>query len=125
MAVVWTDIESFSRPPIERGGSCADTEASWGHRRGDGPGQADELFYGDYLGLCVMVKEECGADVPELARRMLLSACHVDPPAAFVAVLERLSESGVGIGDVLNDSGYATVLRRSGPHRFGISARRS
>ncbi len=33
LAVDWTDLESFSRPPPARGGDCADPEASWGHRK--------------------------------------------------------------------------------------------
>ena len=38
-AIDWTDAESFSRPPSEADGPCADPEAHFGHRRGDGPGQ--------------------------------------------------------------------------------------
>ena len=44
LAVDWTDVESFSRPPPAKGGDCADPEASWGHRRSDSPGPEDELF---------------------------------------------------------------------------------
>ena len=33
LAVDWTDLESFSRPPPVKGGNCADPEASWGHRK--------------------------------------------------------------------------------------------
>jgi hypothetical protein len=33
LAVDWTDLESFSRPPPARGGPCADPEASWGTAR--------------------------------------------------------------------------------------------
>jgi hypothetical protein len=106
-AVDWTDVESFARPPLKVGGETADPEASWGHRRGDGPGQKDELFYGDYLQLATMVREETGEDVPELVRRLLLTSCHVDPPPAFVPVLENMVRSGVALGDVLNDSGYS------------------
>lgn len=106
-AVDWTDVESFARPPLKVGGETADPEASWGHRRGDGPGQKDELFYGDYLQLATMVSEENGEDVPELVRRLLLTSCHVDPPPAFVPVLENMVASGVALGDVLNDSGYS------------------
>ena len=107
LAVDWTDVESFARPPLKVGGETADPEASWGHRRGDGPGQKDELFYGYYLQLATMVREENGEDVPELVRRLLLTSCHVDPPPAFVAVLENMVASGVALGDVLCDSGYA------------------
>jgi hypothetical protein len=107
LAIDWTDVESFARPPLEEGGPTADPEASWGHRRGDGPGQRDELFYGFYLGLATLVREERGPAVPELARRMLLTSCHVDPVPAFVPVLENMVDTGVPLGDVLNDSGYS------------------
>jgi hypothetical protein len=46
LAVGWTDLETFSRPPPAKGGPCADPEASWGHRSGGGPGQDSELFFG-------------------------------------------------------------------------------
>jgi hypothetical protein len=46
LAVDWTDVESYAKPPLHEGGPCADPDASWGHRRGDGPGQADEMFWG-------------------------------------------------------------------------------
>jgi len=107
LAVDWTDVESFGRPPTEEGGATADPEASWGHRRGDGPGQRDELFYGFYLGLATMVHDEDGAAVAELVRRMLLANCHADPVPAFVGVLSDMVRSGVPLGDVLNDSGYS------------------
>jgi len=142
LAVDWTDVEAFARPPIpassrsakeeegdkavpdarvdtdahdtdaggaeaEEGRPSADPEASWGHRRGDGPGQRDELFYGLYLGLATMVREERGPAVPELVRRALLTSCHVDPVPAFVPVLENMVDTGVPLGDVLNDSGYS------------------
>jgi hypothetical protein len=133
LAVDWTDVEAFARPPIpassgstkakangsdqavpdargaenKDGRLSADPEASWGHRRGDGPGQKDESFYGNFLQLGTMVREEAGPAVPELVRRLLLTSCHVDPPPAFVGVLENMVASGVPLGDVLNDSGYS------------------
>ena len=106
-AVDWSDLEAFSRPPVEKGGPCADPEASWGHRRGDGPGQKDELFFGYYFGAATMVRDEQGPVVAELTRRITATSCHVDPVPAFVPVLEHMVESGVGLGDVLSDSGYA------------------
>jgi hypothetical protein len=33
LAVDWTDLESFSRPPPRGTSDCADPEASWGHRK--------------------------------------------------------------------------------------------
>lgn len=107
LAIDWTDVESFARPPLSEGGPTADPQAYWGHRRGDGPGQRDELFWGFYLSLGTMVREELGADVAELVRRMSLTGCRVDPVPAFVAVLENMVGSGIPLGDVLSDSGYA------------------
>ena len=69
--------------------------------------ERDELFYGFYLGLATMVREESGPDVPELVRRMGLTSCHVDPVPAFVPILESMVVSGAPLGDVLNDSGYS------------------
>ncbi len=64
LAVDWSDLETFSRPPPQRGGDCADPEASWGHRRGDSPGQKDELFYGYYISAATMVTEDNGPPSP-------------------------------------------------------------
>ncbi|MCA1699976.1 MAG: hypothetical protein LC790_14170, partial [Actinobacteria bacterium] len=86
---------------------CADPEASWGHRRGNHPGQTDEAFYGYYLQAATTVKDEHGANVPELVRRMLLTSCDHDPPRALVPVLQRMAASAIKLGDLLADSGYA------------------
>jgi len=107
LAVDWSDLETFSCPPPAKGGYCAGPEASWGHRRGDSPGQKDELFYGYYVSAGTMVTEENGPPVPELARRMTLTTCHLDPARAMVPVLQRMPAGGVPLGDVLDDSGYA------------------
>ncbi len=141
LAVDWTDLESFSRPPRKRGaeaeggeglpedteaaaqkknGDCADPEASWGHRRAGGPGQKDEAFFGYYLQAATIVKEENGPEAGELVRRILLSTCRVDPPAAFTGVLQRMTASGVKLGDVLADSGYAYRL----PENWALPLRR-
>ena len=106
-AVDWTDLETFSRPPAKGGERCADPEASWGHRRGNSPGERDEVFYGYYLQVVTAVKEERGPAVPELVRRIQIGSCDVDPPAALVPVLGRMAAAGIEIGDVLADSGYA------------------
>ena len=94
LAVDWTDMESFACPPVPDVRPSADPEASWGHRRGHGPGQKDELFFGYYLSAATMVNEEAGPAVPELVRRATLSSCHVDPVPAFVPVLEDLAARG-------------------------------
>ena len=107
LAVDWTDLESFSRPPPAKGGCCADPEASWGHRRNNRPGDAGELFFGYYLSAGIMMRDETAPAVPELARRATLSACRHDPARAFVPVLTAMPAAGIPLGDVLADSGYA------------------
>ena len=107
LAVDWTDLESFSRPPPARGGDCADPEASWGHRKNNLLRSEDELFYGYYLSAGIMMPGESGPAVPELARRAALSSCRHDPVRAFVPVLTAMPAAGVPLGDVLADSGYA------------------
>ena len=69
LAVDWTDMESFSRPPPARGGECADPEASWGHRKNNLLRSEDELFFGYYFSAGLMMPDEGGPAVPELARR--------------------------------------------------------
>jgi hypothetical protein len=120
LAVDWSDLESFARGPLVAGGHSADGEASWGHRRGDGPGQKDESFFGYFLQAATMMNEEGGKPVPELARRISVTSCDHDPPKVFVPVLERLVQSGVALGDVLADSGYAHRL----PEHWAVPLRR-
>jgi hypothetical protein len=107
LAIDWTDLETFSRPPPARGGNCADPGASWGHRASNRPGDARELFFGYYLSAGIMMPEENGPAVPELARRATVSSCRHDPVRAFVPVLTRMPADGIPLGDVLADSGYA------------------
>ena len=64
LAVDWTDVETFSRPPPRGTSDCADPEASWGHRTGDRPGQDSELFFGYYLSAATMMREENGPPSP-------------------------------------------------------------
>jgi hypothetical protein len=107
LAVDWSDLESFSRPPPRGTGDCADPEASWGHRRNNLRHDDDELFFGYYLSAAVTVPGEQGPPVPELARRMTLSSCRHDPVPAFTPVLTAMPAAGIPLGDVLADSGYA------------------
>ena len=107
LAVDWTDVETFSRPPPHGTSDCADPEASWGHRKGGGPGQDSELFFGYYLSAGTMMREEHGPAIPELARRMTVCSCHADPARALVPVLTRMPGDGIPLGDILADSGYA------------------
>ena len=107
LAVDWTDLESFSRPPPHGTSDCADPEASWGHRKNNLLRSQDELFYGYYLSAGVMMPEENGPAIPELARRATLSSCRNDPVRAFAPVLTAMPGQGIPLGDILDDSGYA------------------
>jgi hypothetical protein len=107
LAVDWTGLESFSRPPPHGTIDCADPEASWGHRKNNLLRSQDELFYGYYLSAGVMMPEENGPAVPEFARRAALSSCRHDPVRAFAPVLTALPGQGIPLGDILDDSGYA------------------
>jgi hypothetical protein len=107
LAVDWTDLESFSRPPSARGGKRADPEASWGHRKNNLLRSEDELFFGYYFSAAIMMPEENGPAIPEFARRATLSACRHDPVRALVPVLTAMQHDGIPPGDVLADSGYA------------------
>jgi len=107
LAVDWSDLESFSRPPPKGGGDCADPEAAWGHRKNNLLRGENELFFGYYLTGAVMVSDEHGPPVPGLARRMTLSSCRHDPVPAAAGVLTVMPAAGIPLGDVLADSGYA------------------
>jgi hypothetical protein len=122
LAVDWTDLESFSRPPPRGTSDCAGPEASRGHRKNNLLRDEDELFIGYYLPAAIMAPGEQGPPVPEFARRMTLSSCRHDPVPAFTPVLTAMPQDGIPLGDVLADSGYshripgnwAAPLRRAG-----------
>lgn len=112
-AVDWTDLEAWARPPRKPAtgndtepAASTDTEAAFGHRNTNHPAK-NEIFYGYYLQTVTTVNDEHGAEVPELARRMQLASCAHDPPALLTPVIQRMSTSGVKIGDLLADSGYS------------------
>jgi hypothetical protein len=107
LAADWTDLESFSRPPPHGTSDCADPEASWGHRKNNLLRSENELFYGYYLSAAIMMGEENGPAVPEIARRATVSSCRNDPVRAFAPVLTAMPAAGIGLGDILDDSGYA------------------
>jgi hypothetical protein len=107
LAVDWTDLESFSRPPPAKGGECADPEAWWGHRKNNLLRSEDELFHGYYLSAAIMMREEDGPAVPELARRAALSSCRRDPVRAFAPALAAMPGQGIPLGDILGDCGYS------------------
>ena len=77
-------------PARAGGGDCADPEASWGHRKNNLLRSQDELFYGYYLSAGIMMREENGPAVPELARRATVSSCRHDPVRAFAPVLTAM-----------------------------------
>src|SRR6516164_1910778 len=106
LAVDWTDLDSFSRPPPRGTSDCADPEASWGHRKNNLLRSQDELFYGYHLSAGVMAAEENGPAVPEFARRATVSSPRHDPVRAFVPVLTAMPDQGIPLGDLLADSGY-------------------
>ena len=107
LAVDWTDVESFSTRHPKPTGHYADQEAAWGHRKGGGPGEKAELFFGYYCSLSTMVHDDGAGAVPELVRRMNLVACDHDPVPQMVGVLTQMAAGGVPFGDVVADSGYA------------------
>ena len=107
LAADWTDVESWSRPPRRGSTGCADQEAAWGHRNSNLKGPRGEKFFGYFLSAVVMTREEDGPPVPELARRMTVSSCRLDPARALVPVLTAMPAAGIPLGDLLADSGYA------------------
>jgi hypothetical protein len=122
LAVDWTDLESFSRPPPHGTSDCADPEAWWGHRKNNLLRSEDELYWGYYLSAGIMTGEENGPAVPEFARRGTVSSCRHDPVRAFAPVLTAMPGQGIPLGDILDDCGYshrdaaawAIPLRRAG-----------
>jgi hypothetical protein len=123
LAADWTDVETWSRPPPRGTTRCADPEASWGHRNSNLPGPRGEMFFGYFLSAAVMVAEEDGPAVPELARRMTVCSCRLDPARALVPVLTAMPAAGIPLGAIIDDSGYATATPMPGPSRSGAPAR--
>ena len=119
LAVDWTDVESFSTRRTKENGRYADQDAAWGHRKGGGPGEKDELFFGYYLSLATMVADVGGQEVPELVRRMNLVSCDHDPVPPMVRVLTSMAAGGIALGDVICDSGYAHRV----PEHFALPLR--
>ena len=107
LAVDWTDLESFSRPPPHGTSDCADPEAWWGHRKNNLLRGENELFFGYYLSAGIMMPGENRTAVPEFTRRGTLSSCRHDPVRAFVPVLTQMPGQGIPLGDIIGDSGYA------------------
>jgi hypothetical protein len=100
-------VETWSRPPPRGTTGCADPQAHRGHRTSNLPGPRGEMFFSYYLPAATMTREETGPPVPELARRMTLTSCALDPARALAAGLTRMAAAGIRPGDILDDSGYA------------------
>ena len=100
-------MESFSGPPPHGTSDCADPEASRGHRKNNLLRSENELFYGYYFSAGIMMRDENGPAVPELARRAALSSCRHDPVRAFAPALTAMPGQQIPLGDILDDPGYA------------------
>jgi hypothetical protein len=108
LAVDWTDVEAWSRAvPAGKPGTGTDPEARWGHRNATRSIQQGDMFFGYLLSAAVMVAEENGEPVPELARRITICSSAHDPPAELAGVLTQMPGDGIALGDILADSGYA------------------
>jgi hypothetical protein len=108
LAADWTDVEAWSRPvPADKPGTGTDPEARWGHRNVNRKISQGEMFFGYYMPAAVMVADENGEPVPELARRITVASSSHDPAAALAAVLVDMAADGTGLGDILADSGYS------------------
>jgi hypothetical protein len=59
-----------------------------------------------------MTREEHGPPVPELARRMTVCSCHLDPARALVPALTAMPTAGIPLGDITADDagGYHRVI---------------
>ena len=123
LAVDWTDHETWRRArPLEDPQPANDPDASFGHAKRNAPGAKDYLFFGYYAQVATMVRDDGGAHVPELVRRIAVHAPCTDPAGVMAETLVRLHHDGVALGDVLADCGYsnrhpetfAAPLRRAG-----------
>ena len=122
LAVDWTDHETWSRArPVEDPQPANDPDASFGHAKRNAPGAKDYLFFGYYAQVATMVRDEGGAPVPELVRRIAVHAPLVDPAAVMTQTLLRAAKDGVALGDVLADCGYSNRV----PQTFAAPLRRA
>jgi hypothetical protein len=108
MAADWTDVEAWARSvPHHDAGSGTDPEAGWGHRNVGRTIEEGQMFFGYLLSAAVMVADDNGPPVPELARRITAGSPRHDPAAALAAVLVTMAGAGARLGDIIADSGYA------------------
>ena len=123
LAIDWTDYATWSRPRAKDDPQpAADPDASWGHAKGNAPGEREHLFFGYYAQAAPMVADEGGPTVAELARRAAFAAPSVDPAKEMAKMMCRGYNDGIAPGDLLSDCGYsnrdpdtfARPLRRAG-----------
>ena len=126
LAVDWTDHETWSRArPAEDPQPANDPDASFGHAKRNAPGAKDYLFFGYYAQVATMVRDEGGARVPELVRRIALHAPRIDPAAAMAQVLLRLSATGSPSAMCWPTAATPTAIPRPSPPRCGEPERAS
>jgi hypothetical protein len=107
LAVDWTGLDSVSRPPPHGTSDRADPAAWGGHRKNNLLRSQDEPFYGWYLSAGIMMRDEGGPAVPELARRATLSSSRHDPGPRLRPALTAMPGQQIPLGDILDDSGHA------------------
>jgi hypothetical protein len=108
LALDWTDVEAWARAvPQASAGRGTDPEARWGHRNVGRAIEEGEMFFGYYMPAAVMVNDENGPAVPELARRITACSSAHDPAAALVPVLQDMAVAGIQPRDILADSGFS------------------
>jgi hypothetical protein len=119
LAVDWTDLESFSRPPPHGAGDCADPEASWGHRKNNLLRQREtSCSTATTCSAAIMMREENGPPVPELARRATVSSCRHDPVRAVRPRADRdARQPGSGSATSSPIPATPTATRTPGPSR--------
>jgi hypothetical protein len=108
VAVDWTGAEAWSRPvPADKPGTGTGPEARWAHRNAGRGIQEQEMSFGYLLSAAVMVAQENGPAVPELARRITVCSSAHDPPAEPAAMPTAMPADHIAPGDVIADSGYS------------------
>ena len=85
LAVDWTDVEAWARPvPHAAAGTGADPEAPGDTATSTARSRKERCSTGTTCRAAVMVKDEDGPAVPELARRITVCSSAHDPAAALV-----------------------------------------
>ncbi len=72
-----------------------------GTARAPGRASADQFFFGYYLSLATMVRDEDKGELAEYVRRLHLCSCDHDPVPALVAVVVEMPKAQIPLGDVI------------------------